>query len=247
MTATRNNGITAANAVTNLGQSDIAHLNNIISTVMNTRNGMFDLAASTGGHHSPLRTPPRRTATLPGQEDSPTHPTPTKLPRFLAFAEKNLGVKDATALEWRLQEQGYGPDVLDAVPDEKLTELDISHGDIIRLKRGAPTWWNGPLAKRARVEAGVDGDACALQNADRAPAASANAREEVDPNMRVRFERRWKDGASRMYGPRIRASDDFPEEKDYEDWFFCEEADVWMKVPDGYVAEIANMDDADDF
>lgn len=212
-------------------QSELGHLANIVTTLFDARvaSGTRTPAADvfTPAPGDPPRTPPRQHSQLPDQLTSPVRPTPTKLSRFLSYAESELGIMNAPLLEWRLKDHGYGPDVLDAVSDDSLKELNISHGDVIRLKRGAPAWWNGPLAKRPRPD--VAGDVSGGQEEDL---------------KRVRFERRWHDGQTRLYGPRIRKVDGVPPVVDYEDWFFCEEAEEWMKIPEGYVAELC-PDNAD--
>lgn len=96
-------------------------------------------------------TPPHHSVQLP-------IPTPTKLTRFLAYAEANLGVQNAPALELSLKMKGYGPDILHLVEDSKLCSLGMSPGDVLRLKRGAPEWYSSPNAKRPRVD---DGDQAA--------------------------------------------------------------------------------------
>ncbi|KIK75745.1 hypothetical protein PAXRUDRAFT_171852 [Paxillus rubicundulus Ve08.2h10] len=57
--------------------------------------------------------------------------TLTQLSCFLKHVQKHLGVSNATAFEDELQ----------------LQDIGMSTGDIIRLKRGSATWWNGPDAK----------------------------------------------------------------------------------------------------
>ncbi|EIM85429.1 uncharacterized protein STEHIDRAFT_59298 [Stereum hirsutum FP-91666 SS1] len=164
-------------------------------------------------------TPPRETRPLP---TSPVCPTPTKIPRFLKYAETELGIPNATCLQFSMEAHAYGPDILDSVTDaELMSELKIKRGDVLRLKRGAPVWWNGPLAKRPRVDAEV-------------------AEGEGSDMMKVRFERRWADGAQRLYGPRIVRWDGPTPERDYEDWYFSEEADDWLKVPEGYIPEFCS-------
>ncbi|KAJ8596017.1 hypothetical protein M405DRAFT_806273 [Rhizopogon salebrosus TDB-379] len=78
---------------------------------------------------------------------SPLIPTPSKLRRFLQYAEDDLGVNFATSYESSLRSIGAGPDILSEISDQELSRIGLTPGDIIRLKKGSITWWNGPLAK----------------------------------------------------------------------------------------------------
>lgn len=84
-------------------------------------------------------------------EPSSPRPTPTKLPRFLKYAEEQLGVDLATSYEFQMKTNGYGPDILHLVDDSKLVGIGLSQGDAIRLKRGAPAWYRSADAKRPRM------------------------------------------------------------------------------------------------
>lgn len=181
----------------------------------------------TAEDRSPVHTPPRPTIPLPS--NSPVRPTPTKLPHFLAHAQDNLDVTNARLLEYPLKAKGYGPDIFPLVKDGKLLEMNISDGDVIRLKRGATEWWNSPAAKRPRAE--VDAD---LRR---------------DAQRKVRFERVWHDGTRKTFwGPQIRAADpgEIDMNNDYEDFFFCEAAGGMMKIPPGFVAEEEAEEEAAD-
>ncbi|KAH7903827.1 hypothetical protein BJ138DRAFT_1189019, partial [Hygrophoropsis aurantiaca] len=83
---------------------------------------------------------------------SPAIPTPTKLSRFLQYAEKTLGVRNARLFEASLRDLGAGPDVIPLMADADLARAGLNPGDIIRLKTGSPVWWNGPDAKRKRSD-----------------------------------------------------------------------------------------------
>lgn len=211
--------------------TDLAQISNILSLVLAHIPATSTSSSNSFSHpsaapvqpsnsnvieHAPVCTPPHQTVSLP--LGSPIHLTPTKLPRFLAHAENNLGVKNAVLLQSQMSSKGYGPDILQHIPDDKLRELGISDGDVIRLKCSAADWWNSPDAKRPKVEV----EAAAKRNAQR----------------KVRFERVWNDGRKTFYGPRIRAAD-FNEQVscDYEDYFYCEAAESIMKIPAGFVAE----------
>ncbi|KIK78109.1 hypothetical protein PAXRUDRAFT_164866, partial [Paxillus rubicundulus Ve08.2h10] len=45
-----------------------------------------------------------------------------------------------------------GPDILLDISDQTLQDIGMSMGDIIRLKKGSATWWNGPDAKQKHSE-----------------------------------------------------------------------------------------------
>jgi hypothetical protein len=88
----------------------------------------------------------------PGPTSAPTPTmlpnTPTKLPRFLKWAKKTCGMPNIEQHLHVLASQGYGPDILDRVPDASLTALGISHGDALRLKQGAIEWWKNECSRR---------------------------------------------------------------------------------------------------
>ncbi|KAJ3805353.1 hypothetical protein F5876DRAFT_69870 [Lentinula aff. lateritia] len=102
---------------------------------------------------------------------SPAKNTPTKLRRFLEYAESDAGVKNATYHLFALENKGYGPDILECVEDKDLRDLGIKHGDAMCLKRAAPIWFNGPEAKRKQPLA---------------PLAQPDQHQN-----RTRFEKRW--------------------------------------------------------
>ncbi|KAJ3720857.1 hypothetical protein C8R42DRAFT_539030, partial [Lentinula raphanica] len=160
--------------------------------------------------HSPSRTP----------ASSPVRNSPSKLPRFLEHAEKTLGIPHATLHQYALESAGYGPDILDVVNDSALTAIGLSPGDAIRLKREAPIWWNGPLAKRKLT-----------------PADQAETPPEPSKKRRVQLEKRWKDGsgAARYMGS-IGESDDI-DDNDECDWFYFSDAtESFLPIPCGYAA-----------
>lgn len=112
---------------------DLAHIANILAIISlnasRVPNPILDKS---------LATPPL---------SSPAKNTPTKLHCFLEHAEKELGVVDATLLHYQMEDKGYGPDILHEVLDSDLKELGVKLGDVLRLKRAAPLWFNGPDAK----------------------------------------------------------------------------------------------------
>jgi hypothetical protein len=126
---------------------------------------------------------------------------------------------------------------LHKVPSKDLENLDISAGDVIRLKDASLPWFTGPLAKRKR------GD-------------DAEPRRTSPPKKRlVRYERRWfttngdLDGASRFYGGTMEGGDGPEVEPDgtrMEVWYFCEARNDWAQVPRGFVA-VEDAEDSESF
>lgn len=155
----------------------------------------------------PAATPNRRASTAPPV--SPVKNTPTKLNRYLRYAEEKLGVTNATVHEFSLASHGYGPDILEDVADEALTTLGLTAGDAIRLKRGASDWWNGPEAKRRKTTESTTTDEYAFFT-DKPPQKSYNR-----SDYSIRFEKRFHNGGSQsLFGSgitpgRVRKSDDF--------------------------------------
>jgi hypothetical protein len=62
---------------------------------------------------------------------SPPNPTPSKLHRFLVYAEKNLSVLNATGYEFGLEAKGYGADILHLVSDDIFNDLGMQPGDVL--------------------------------------------------------------------------------------------------------------------
>jgi hypothetical protein len=116
---------------------------------------------------------------------------------------------------------------LHKVPSKDLENLDISAGDVIRLKEASLPWFTGPLAKR---KSGDDGE---IQGP-------------FPPKKRVvRYERRWfttngePDGASQFYGDTMEGGEIPGVNIDgtwMEVWYFCEARNDWAQVPQGFVA-----------
>ncbi|THU78703.1 hypothetical protein K435DRAFT_886815 [Dendrothele bispora CBS 962.96] len=78
----------------------------------------------------------------------PFRNTPSKLPRFLAYAEKEYGMTDVMAYRFALEGQKIGPDVIGRISDDTLAGLNIPIGDIRRLKDCAAIWMNSDDAKK---------------------------------------------------------------------------------------------------
>ncbi len=194
---------------------------------------------------TPIREPVtpviRRSPSEPTQPTatSPTPYTPSLLSRFLRYSQEHLGVCNATSYENALLRHGYGPDILHKVPSKDLENLDISAGDVIRLKEASLPWFTGPLAKRKRG----DDVETETQGASRPPPAKKRV---------VRYERRWftaagnPDGASQFFGGPMVEGD--PPEVGLdglvmEVWYFCEARNDWAEIPLGLVA----VEEADPF
>ncbi|KAJ4492133.1 hypothetical protein C8J55DRAFT_382279, partial [Lentinula edodes] len=148
---------------------------------------------------------------------SPAKNTPTKLRRFLEYAESDAGVKNATYHLFALENKGYGPDILECVEDKDLVDLGIKHGDAMRLKRAAPIWFNGPEAKRKQPLA---------------PLAQPDQHQN-----RTRFEKRWiDDGCFSTSGRSMRQLDDGEKLDPSYSWFyFSELAHSMIPVPKNFV------------
>ncbi|KAJ3911313.1 hypothetical protein F5877DRAFT_10621, partial [Lentinula edodes] len=171
-----------------------------------------------------------KTATPPPDITIPIKNTPSKLLRFLEYAETNVGVEHATQHLLRLQEEGYGPDILDQVDDKDLKILGIKHGDVLRLKRAAPLWLNGPDAKCKVPSAASRASASASLS-------SSGSSVNLFPNWR-RFEKRWNDGsgASSAFGQSMRLlEDDEMPDPTITWWYFSELTKSMLRVPEGYV------------
>lgn len=156
-------------------------------------------------------------------EQSPTHPSPSQLTRFLRHCEDDLGIANVSVYESPLRRKAYGPDILHKVDDEALENLGISPGNIIRLKDAAVPWYNGPAAKKRRI--------------------TSESGEEPSQGKKslVSYEKRWFDpegnqtGASRFWGPIMEAGDEVLE-PGLQIWYRCEARGDWFPIPRGYVA-----------
>jgi hypothetical protein len=118
---------------------------------------------------------------------------------------------------------------LHKVPSTDLKNLDISAGDVIRLKEASLPWFTGPLAKCKH------GDDVETHRPSESP-----------PRKRtVRYERRWftlngnPDGVHQFHGRTMEEGDCSEFELDgtrMEVWYFCEARDDWAQVSLGLVA-----------
>jgi hypothetical protein len=164
---------------------------------------------------------------VPPAITSPVKNTPTKLTRYLRYAEEKLGINNATTHEFSLALQGYGPDILAVVEEKDLVACGLTAGDAIRLKRGAVDWWNSPEAKRPRLMPAVD---------EFAPFANEEIPESYNKdNYSIRFEKRFHSGGSEsVFGSEIvqgrnRKSHDFS-------WYYFNQVTRRTEpVPEGYI------------
>ncbi|KAJ3845846.1 hypothetical protein EV368DRAFT_53498 [Lentinula lateritia] len=160
-----------------------------------------------------------KTSTPPPDITIPIKNSPSKLLCFLEYVETNVGVERTTQHLLHLQEEGYGPDILDQVDDKDLKILGIKHGDVLRLKRAAPLWLNGPDAK------------CKVPSAASRASASASL-SSSGPS------KRWNDGsgASSAFGQSMRLlEDDEMSDPTITWWYFSELTKSMLCVPEGYV------------
>lgn len=133
---------------------------------------------------------------------SPAILTPSKLTRFLEYAEQELGVSQAMMYESSLRSIGAGPDILVEIADQELARIGLTPGDIIRLKKGSVTWWNGPLAKNELM------DSTKCKRSD-------TTNSEIPEDRRYQYEKRYHDGGrARINGSRMRIEEWPPGEFD---------------------------------
>jgi hypothetical protein len=150
----------------------------------------------------------------------PIQNTPTKLPRYLKYAETTLGIKNACAYEESLEMMGYGPDILHLVDNTALKEIGITPGDAIRLKQHSLSWLD---------------NASASDSEKRKRTPSPNPVLSTPPNKKVRFEKRYHEGgSSRIYGPSLMKGDIAPG-LDFDWYYFCDAAKEMVPLPPGYV------------
>ena len=155
--------------------------------------------------------------------NSPPKNSPTKLPRFLQYAEEKEGIQNSTWFEFALAEKGFGPDVIMMSDIDKtdLMSCGINAGDALRLKRAAQAWWTSPDAKCTH----------------RSPMPGQPG-PYIDSRERIRFEKRYTDGGSvSVFGPGIIPGKNY-RATEYAWWFFNMQSKALEKVPDGFVPDI---------
>lgn len=144
--------------------------------------------------------------------------TPSRLKAFLEYAQEDLGVQYATHHEIALASKQYGPDILHLITDQDLVALEIPHGDAIRLKRAAETWWNSPLAKRP----------CAAPALPRSPSPD-----------HIRFIKRYHEGNGQfsVFGKGLLDGDN-GHYQEYDWYYYSRVEKREIKVPDGKVPDL---------
>ncbi|KIK36703.1 hypothetical protein CY34DRAFT_26258 [Suillus luteus UH-Slu-Lm8-n1] len=170
---------------------------------------------------------------------SPAILTPSKLTRFLEYAEQELGVSQAMMYESSLRSIGAGPDILVEIADQELARIGLTPGDIIRLKKGSVTWWNGPLAKNELM------DSTKRKHSD-------TTNSEIPEDRRYQYEKRYHDGGrARINGSRMRIEERPPGEcpdLDYDLYHFCGNRREWVPFPPGYTFDAeGSREDEDPF
>lgn len=173
--------------------------------------------------HSPATPKRSRKITAPSPGLVSAYNTPSKLPRFLEYAENKLGVRNALSFEDSLKDEGFGPDILHRVDDETLLGIGFSRGDVIRIKDNSLKWWNSSEGgKRSREEHE------AISGPPRTP-----------PNKKLRFEKRFHggSGAASCWGPKL-VGGRKPADADYDWWFFCPARNMMTPVPEGFVPQV---------
>jgi hypothetical protein len=210
-----------------MGLSETTPLLTQASELLREVRKLFGPGSHGSGGHRTSSEPP----TSPVVRQAPASPpinTPSKLRRYLEFAEQHLGVDNATTHEHRLVQESFGPDILPLISDQTLVECGVPLGDVIRLKRGASTWWASPEAKRPKI-------------VEQSPAPTpgrndfASASHDVTYEYDIRFEKRFPEGGSMsvfgsgVWPGRNRLSRQFK-------WFFYNSRKKCVKpVPHGFI------------
>jgi hypothetical protein len=175
---------------------------------------------SSGGHPTSPE-PPTSPVVQRQAPASPAINTPSKLRRYLEFAEQHLGVNNATIHEHRLVQESFGPDILPLVSDQTLVECGVPLGDVIRLKRGASTWWASPEAKRPKI---VD-----------QPPTNDDFASVLTYEHDIRFEKRFPEGGSMsVFGSGIRPGRNRLS-RQFKWFFYNKEKKIVEPVPRGFI------------
>ena len=179
------------------------------------------------------QTPPPQVKDGDTTASSPPIPSPSQLERYLQYAETSLGVRHALSYKSALEMHRIGPDILPNVDDKLLSDLGISAGDSIRLKKGSAAWWNGADAKRKRSNTSAS-----VETSDQRS------------SKRLSYKKRYHDGGGCRFSTAPMRKDDnddgLPLEHDYDLFYQCETLKQWFPVPRGYLVdedeEVANPD-----
>lgn len=139
-------------------------------------------------------------------------------------------------MEHKFHREGFGPYILHLVDNKSLTDIGVSVSDTIRLKNGAPIWWNSPEAKHKAPSDPV----------------SSNA----PTTKKICFEKRWLDGtgAATYIGSGLAAKDPpgptvveegMPPPADHKWFYLCDVHNEMLLVPANF-APILELDADDD-
>ncbi|RXW16753.1 hypothetical protein EST38_g9107 [Candolleomyces aberdarensis] len=199
--------------------------NTLLQTHSQGRNPPVTPGSAITGNSSPSRS----------GASSPLANTPTKLTRFLKYAEQK-GVEHITEREPLFKARGLGPDVIEHLSKADLDELGISRGDGIRLQRLAPSWWDSEKKGLVRKRKADD----AFPHDDESPRRLCPAPQA--PPVSIRFEKRWidkasgqlLDGGASYFGSGFRLGQAH-EHIDYCWWYFSQEVQALIPVPQGYL------------
>ena len=201
----------------------------LLQTLAQLESGLLQLVATPSAVHSPST---RRTPQTPPQmrgkgttASSPPIPSPSQLARYLQYAEANLGVRHALSYKPALEMHRIGPDILPNVDDKLLSNLGISAGDSIRLKKGSVAWWNGADVKRKRSNT----------------LASSDENPDQQSSKRLSYKKEYHDGGGcRFSAPPMQKDDNddgLPLDRDYDLFYRCETLKQWLPVPRGYLVD----------
>ncbi|KAG1777621.1 hypothetical protein EV702DRAFT_1196834 [Suillus placidus] len=195
-----------------ISTSDISSL-----TLMLLLQTVRDLAHNQDHAAIPSTSLPTVNASMPIH--SPVILTPSKLTHFLKYAEQELGVGHAMVYESSLHSIGAGPDILVEIADQELAPIGLTPGDIIHLKKGSVTWWNGPLAKN----------------------------EPIDRGTSMRKDTMMEDVHASRMRVEERPPGECPD-LDYDLYHFCDNRQEWVPFPPGYTFDAeGSCEDQDPF
>jgi hypothetical protein len=153
-------------------------------------------------------------------------PYPTKLTRFLEYAQDKLGIVNTPAYKDRLHLKGFGPDILHRINQDALIDLGIMPGDAIHLQDNALKWWNSAAAKHKH--ASVD-----------KPTINS-----TPPNKHIQFEKHYHDGGKAiLWGSKL-VECNFDSHGTNFQWHYHSYAhDAVVPIPPGYAPLFKDSDD----
>ena len=145
----------------------------------------FTSIAQMQSFHPSLPTTPIHSQDLLSTAHSLITNMPSKLHRFLLYAETHLSVPNVRLYEQCLDEMRYAPDILHLIDDFSLRDIGIKPGDVIHLKQNLLQWLNSFGLK--------------CKQGDQAPSAPS-----TPPSKQICFEKQFHNGgASWVYGWQI--------------------------------------------